>query len=98
MMLSNRAWVRRSLRSCDLPKSVASSPHLTRHINNAAFGDMSADDDARSETDTRSKGSIIPTLPFLDGRDNTLAYRCFHDERTDLPGLTALIQEELSEP
>lgn len=40
----------------------------------------------------------IPTLPFTDGRGDTLAYRCFHDEKTDLPGLTALIQEELSEP
>lgn len=40
----------------------------------------------------------IPTMPFTDGRGDTLAYRCFHDERTDLAGLTALIQEELSEP
>lgn len=56
---------------------------------------MSADH-VRAEEAPRTAN--IPTLPFTDGRGDTLAYRCFHDERTDLPGLTSLIQEELSEP
>lgn len=36
--------------------------------------------------------------PFVDGRGETLAYRTFRDEDTDLPGITKLCDEELSEP
>lgn len=42
--------------------------------------------------------ALYATQPFLDGRGQTLAYRPFRDEDTDLPGIRKLCEEELSEP
>ncbi len=41
---------------------------------------------------------VYPTEPFIDGRGDALAVRTFADEDTDLPGITRLCDEELSEP
>jgi hypothetical protein len=45
-----------------------------------------------------SAPTIPPTEPFVDARGKVLALRAFVDEETDLPGLTRLCEEELSEP
>lgn len=42
--------------------------------------------------------AVGDTTPFIDGRGDQLAVRTFRDEDTDLPGLTRLCEEELSEP
>ncbi|BEI81362.1 hypothetical protein CcaverHIS002_0205220 [Cutaneotrichosporon cavernicola] len=41
---------------------------------------------------------VYPTEAFVDGRGDVLAVRVFADEDTDLPGITRLCDEELSEP